>query len=147
MTMPNDEVGVVRKDGYTDYLYRVALRALIRNEKGDILIVKEKSHDWWDLPGGGLDYGESIENGLKRELEEEIGLSGDFKYKVIALEEPSWNERLGAMQLNVIFEVIPCTMDFSPGTDGVEVAFMPLEEIYDTNLPDSKIVMSLRTIL
>lgn len=44
--MHREEVGVVRKDAHTDYLYRVALRALIRNDKGEILIVKEKSHDW-----------------------------------------------------------------------------------------------------
>ena len=29
----------------------------------------------WELPGGGLDFGEDLQKGLKREIEEEMGLS------------------------------------------------------------------------
>lgn len=144
--MHREEVGVVRKDAHTDYLYRVALRALIRNDKGEILIVKEKSHDWWDLPGGGLDYGESIEDGLKRELVEEVGLTGEFDYTILVLQEPSWNERLGAMQLNVIYEVTPRDMNFSLGVDSVEWTFRSLDEIRRTIPPDSLLLAKLRAV-
>lgn len=144
--MQSGGIGVVQKAGQTDYLYRVALRALIRNDKGEILIVREKDHDWWDLPGGGLEYGESIEDGLKRELTEEIGLTGEFDYTLLVLQEPSWNERLGAMQLNVLYEVKPRSMEFNLGADGVELTFRSLDEIHRTSPPDSLLLAKLRVI-
>jgi len=53
--------------------YRVSVKALIYDDQGRILLVKE-GNDKWDLPGGGTDHGESLEDSLKRELQEEIGL-------------------------------------------------------------------------
>ncbi|NCU43951.1 NUDIX hydrolase [Candidatus Saccharibacteria bacterium] len=142
-----DGVGVIKNNGHVDYLYRVAVRALIRNEKGQILVVKEKSHNWWRLPGGGLDYGESVKEGLKRELKEEVGLSGDFDYRIVVLEDASWNERLGAMQINAIFEVKAHTANFSLGTDGVDMAFESLDNIYLKNPAYSLIIATLKAAL
>ena len=66
-----------------DYLFRVSLKAVIFNENDEILIVKESGRDWWDIPGGGIDHGESIKEALARELREEVSLTGDFTYTTI----------------------------------------------------------------
>lgn len=66
-----------------DCLYRVAIRVLIvQNDK--VLLVREADDDWWALPGGGVDYGETIESTLTREVDEELGVpaqevSSDFQ--------------------------------------------------------------------
>ena len=57
-----------------DCLYRVAARVLVVNNN-KVLLVKEAVDDWWALPGGGIDHGESIELTVKREIEEEIGVA------------------------------------------------------------------------
>ena len=56
-----------------DCLYRVAARILVVN-KNKVLLVKEADDDWWALPGGGIDHGESIELTVTREIEEELGV-------------------------------------------------------------------------
>ncbi len=49
--------------------------ALIVNKDGKILLAK--SHKWFDkytLPGGHIEVGETMEDALKREVKEEVGL-------------------------------------------------------------------------
>lgn len=65
-----------RLNDIDDCLYRVAIRVLIvQNNK--VLLVKEADDDWWALPGGGIDHGETIEASLVREVEEELGVPAD----------------------------------------------------------------------
>lgn len=72
-----------RLNDIDDCLYRVAIRVLIvQNNK--VLLVKEADDDWWALPGGGVDHGETVESSLLREVEEELGvpahkISSDFE--------------------------------------------------------------------
>ena len=108
----------------TDYLYRLSLKALIRNEKGEILVVKEIDRDWWDLPGGGMDHNEDIKSALARELNEEINLDGYFTYRVINVDNPKYLETHDFWQVRLIFEVKPEIMEFSPGPEGDEVKFV-----------------------
>ena len=57
-----------------------ATAAFILNEKEELLVVrraKEPSKDTLDLPGGFVDIGEDIEQGMRREIEEETGLKVD----------------------------------------------------------------------
>jgi 8-oxo-dGTP pyrophosphatase MutT (NUDIX family) len=57
-----------------DCLYRVAARALVVQDQ-KVLLVKEYDVDrWWAVPGGGVDYGETIQTSLVRELQEELGV-------------------------------------------------------------------------
>ena len=66
--------------------YRITIKALIQNEEWKILLLKEGRYadknspyyrnDAWlyDLPGGGLEWGEDFRSGLMREIMEEMGL-------------------------------------------------------------------------
>jgi ADP-ribose pyrophosphatase YjhB (NUDIX family) len=54
-----------RLNDIDDCLYRVAARVLVvQNDK--VLLVRESDDDWWAMPGGGVDHGESIESTLIR---------------------------------------------------------------------------------
>lgn len=65
-----------RLDQIDDCLYRVAVRALIVQDD-KVLLVKEKDDEWWALPGGGVDHGETVQSTLTREVEEELGVPAD----------------------------------------------------------------------
>lgn len=59
--------------------FRVAAKAFIINQRGELLLVKRGEDNphkpgAWEIPGGRLELGESPFEGLKREVEEETGL-------------------------------------------------------------------------
>lgn len=71
---PGTEIGGLENLNL-DYIFNIRVTGiLIENNK--ILIVKQKLSELraWSLPGGRLERGETLEQGLKRELKEETGL-------------------------------------------------------------------------
>lgn len=50
------------------------VRAIIVNKEGEILLVRHTYEDGWFLPGGKVRRKEGEENGLRRELYEELGI-------------------------------------------------------------------------
>lgn len=51
--------------------YRISIKALILDKDGKFLLCRE-SDGRWELPGGGLDHGENPQDGLMREIKEEM---------------------------------------------------------------------------
>lgn len=59
----------------TDYpTPKTDLRAVILNEKQEILLVRESADGRWSLPGGWADIGDTPTEGIIREIKEETGL-------------------------------------------------------------------------
>jgi ADP-ribose pyrophosphatase YjhB (NUDIX family) len=54
---------------------RVAAGALFTDDEGRVLMVRPTSKDYWDIPGGYVEPGESPRAACRRELEEELGVS------------------------------------------------------------------------
>jgi TDG/mug DNA glycosylase family protein len=57
---------------------RENVRAAIRDARDRVLLLRyaDDYGDWWVTPGGGRELGESDEETLRRELAEEVGLTG-----------------------------------------------------------------------
>ena len=121
----HDSKGAIKRD----YLYRISIKALIYNDVGQILVVKEIDRTYWDLPGGGMDFGETIESSLKRELHEEVGYKGDLRYQLFDASDEMYIERIDANQICFYCRVWPENFDFTPGEEGDEVMFINPEEL------------------
>ena len=70
----SDVDGLVKKAVYMTMPRLVAEAAIVRGH--EVLMVKAKrgfSKGYWNLPGGFLDFGESPEVAVRREVQEEIG--------------------------------------------------------------------------
>lgn len=63
-------------------VHRRAVRALILTPDHHVLLMRIHAPDggevFWITPGGGLEPGESVDEGLRRELREELGIT-DFE--------------------------------------------------------------------
>jgi 8-oxo-dGTP diphosphatase len=56
-----------------EYTHLVSVAALVTNENGEILLVKSPWRGW-EYPGGLIEPGETFQEALKREVQEEAGV-------------------------------------------------------------------------
>jgi mutator protein MutT len=56
--------------------FNIRVYGLLRNENNEILITDEfrNEHAFTKFPGGGLEFGEGLSDGLKREFKEELNI-------------------------------------------------------------------------
>jgi len=67
---------------------------IIEMETGGIVLIKRKNPPFgWALPGGFVDYGESLESAAVREAEEETSLKVELQYQLGAYSDPQRDPR------------------------------------------------------
>lgn len=67
---------------------------IIRMEKESIVLIDRKNPPYgWALPGGFVDYGESLESAARREALEETSLEVELLYQLGAYSDPSRDPR------------------------------------------------------
>jgi 8-oxo-dGTP diphosphatase len=58
----------------SDNRHSVSVAGVVVDDQGRALVTKRRDNGRWEAPGGVLEHGETIEDGLRRELFEETGL-------------------------------------------------------------------------
>ena len=62
---------------------RISVRGIIKTKKGLATIFRRKNGtEYYVIPGGGVDNNENLEDALKRELKEELGVEVDVICKI-----------------------------------------------------------------
>lgn len=118
-----------------DCYYRTSIKALVLNEEKKILLIKE-ANGKWELPGGGLEFGETPHDCLHREVKEEMGL------EIISIRDrPSYfisllHEKFGWIT-NTLYESQFKNFEFTPSDECVELRFFNRSEASKENLSDN----------
>lgn len=86
--------------GFVRPRYRVAVAAIILDDKGCILLCKHtyRKSNPWGLPGGGLEHRENPEDGILREVREETGLEVRVE-KLLSAERAQNNNHISLIYL------------------------------------------------
>ncbi|BDU50196.1 NUDIX domain-containing protein [Haliovirga abyssi] len=112
---------------------RVRVAGILTDENGAILFVKHKKKvkEYWLLPGGGVDYGETFQESLKREFIEETNLEIEVENMVMIFE--SIDPKLSRHIINIIFVVKRVGGKLKVGDEEIlkEVKFIKREDIND----------------
>ena len=108
--------------------YRISVKALIYDSKKQKILLAKEANGKWDFLGGGLDFNESVEDCLKRELEEESGL------KVTWVNfQPSYfltAKKFGKVwYANVFYKVKVKDLNFIPTRECQEIRFFNKAEL------------------
>jgi len=106
--------------------YRTSIKALVLNGEKKFLLAKE-SDGRWELPGGGMDHGETPQTCLEREIKEEMGLSVTW-----VSNTPSYFYTLKHKEYrwvsNILFETKLKNLNFTPSDECTELDFFSAEE-------------------
>lgn len=112
-------------------IFHLGVKALIRNKKGEVLVLQANIKDFkrgtsieehWDLPGGRIQKGSTIEETLVREVEEEIGVT---KIKIVKLLDASLSKmRISHVDAGLILFTYLCEID-----EGVKIALTDNEHL------------------
>jgi len=113
-------------------LFRVSAKLLVIQD--DKLLVVHEAQGWYGLPGGGVDHGESIIEGLVREISEEIG----YEIEASAVSSlPSIIESTsvfeGVPRLTLVYEQTSLAPRFTPQRRELDYKWITPNEL--TTLP------------
>jgi ADP-ribose pyrophosphatase YjhB (NUDIX family) len=84
-------VGKIRKAVGDMVLIVTAVRAVILDKEGKVLLIKRSDNGTWALPAGAQELGESITDCLYREVREETGLEVVSAEAVSLYTHPKYN--------------------------------------------------------
>lgn len=107
LRLPKAALGVLREVG-RHLLKRpvVGIAAVARDERGHVLLVRRGDTGTWALPGGTLEWGETLASTLPRELAEECGVDAPTNVEVCGVySRPDRDPRFHAVTV-----VVRCTV-------------------------------------
>ncbi len=106
---------------------RVAVGGIIIVDNKILLTLRrdEPDRNKWAIPGGKLELNETIEEGLKREIKEELSLNVEVK------EMAGISEIITENFHYVILDYLCDSLngDIKPGSDAVDAAFFDMEDL------------------
>lgn len=131
--------------------FRFAQKAFITNE-GKLLLVKKSEDDpfhpnEWEVPGGRMEFGEKLDEHIKREVKEEVGLDiipGEpFAMWTWVLEKKTASGEVNKMQIVAVgsrCEAVNLNVDESGRVEDdylADTAWVPIDQVLEYKLiPD-----------
>lgn len=105
--------------------------AIITNKDGQILLAKRSIKPklgYWDLPGGFLEDGEDPQEGVRREVREELGVELNVG-RIVGIYVDSYDHGITVNTINIIYECLIKTGELTPMDDINEVAWFNKDDI------------------
>jgi len=109
---------------------RVGVAAILKNSKGEILMVKRKNppaKGLWGFPGGGIEFGETIKEAAKREVKEETGLNADIG-KILTFGEAIEKDK-DIHRIVAICEAKMKSGVLEPSDDALDIMWIGIDKI------------------
>jgi ADP-ribose pyrophosphatase YjhB (NUDIX family) len=123
---------------------RLAVDVIIRYPKGVVLVARRNPPYGWALPGGFVEYGETVEAAACREAQEETGLKLKILRHFGVYSEPDRDPR--GHTVSVVFTA-RAEGELKPGSDARMVKVFPLNALPKLAFDHKKILADYRCTL
>ncbi|MCE6994464.1 NUDIX hydrolase [Saccharothrix sp. S26] len=109
--------------------HSVSVAGIVVNESGEVLIIRRRDNGHWEPPGGVLELTETIEEGVRREILEETGIST----QVERLTGVYKNMKRGIVAL--VYRCTPLNESGGPTVEAAEIRWAAPEDAIDMMTP------------
>lgn len=112
---------------------------ILKDEK--ILLIKRKNEpykDNWALPGGFVEYGETVEKAVIREVLEETGLQTEISKLIGVYSDPDRDPR--GHTITTVYSLNIVKGDMKSGDDAKDVKFFDLKQLPSLSFDHGKII-------
>ncbi|RLI88276.1 MAG: NUDIX hydrolase [Candidatus Altiarchaeales archaeon] len=113
--------------------------------KDSIVLIRRRNPPFrgmWALPGGFVEYGETVEHAVRREAKEETGLDVEIERLVGVYSDPDRDPR--GHTVSICFLCRPVGGSLKANTDSVDVKEFELSKIPGLAFDHEKILRDLR---
>lgn len=107
--------------------YTLGAVAVCVDEQRGVLLLRSRQHAGWGLPGGLVGRGETPEQGLARELDEEVGIEVTARSLASAARHTLVDSV--TQQVTVVLEVALAGTPTPDGVEVVEARWFALDEL------------------
>lgn len=111
---------------------------IIKYKDGIILIKRKNPPEGWALPGGFVDYGESLEDSAVREAREETGLDIQLVRQLHSYSDPNRDPRLHTITTVFIAEA---SGKASAGDDAAEIGVFRQDALPEKIAFDHRLIL------
>ena len=124
----------------SDLGYRPCVGVMLVNSSGRVFVgrrIDNKEGDWWQMPQGGVDEGEDLEEAALRELAEETGVTATPR-RYLDNVDLIRRDNDGALQFHFLLAAVQC--DYVAGQpvaadDALEAGWWPVQHVLSGALP------------
>ncbi len=110
-----------------------AASAVVTNERGEILMQRRVDNNYWALPGGTMDFGETIVETAEREVREETGLDVKVDGIIGTFSDPrhiiEYSDGEVRQQFNICFHASLIGGELRASKESTEVRWIPPDEL------------------
>ncbi len=121
---------------------RPAAAVAILNEKKELLMLHRRDNKKWTLPGGTLEFGESMIDCALREVKEESGLSVEIKDIIGTYTDPNirvaYSDGEVRQEFTIVYYGEAKNLDVRLDEESSQFVWMPLDKVNDLPLAESQ---------
>jgi ADP-ribose pyrophosphatase YjhB (NUDIX family) len=92
----------------TSATFRIGVYAVIFDQER-VLLAHRRDIDWWNLPGGGMESDETVEEAMRREVREETGLDVVVERLIGVYSKPQKQEVVLTFRCRVVGGTLSAT--------------------------------------
>jgi 8-oxo-dGTP pyrophosphatase MutT (NUDIX family) len=115
-----------------------AASAVVTNDRGEILMQRRVDNNFWALPGGAMDFGETIVQTAEREVREETGLNVEVDRIVGTFSDPrhiiEYSDGEVRQQFNICFHAKLIGGRLRSSDESTEVRWIPRADLKELEI-------------